>query len=376
MPSLPIGFDAKRAFCNGTGLGVYSRNLLGSLLEFYSENGYHLFTPRAEGKWFAEQGSFPVHLPPRGVPGAWWRTFGQARDAAKAGIRVYHGLSHELPYGLADRGIASVVTIHDLIYLRHPEQFGFFDRRVYDLKFRSACARADRIVAVSEQTKADLVEFYRLPPERVQVIYQANEPHFENPDFEASERHFLQNNPPLPKDYILYVGSVIPRKNLLGIVRALGVLAADGLRPPLVVVGDGKQYLRECMMEAQRLGVERQLILLGQVDRPAMPALYRGARLLAYPSVFEGFGIPIIEALRCGTPVLTSRGGCFPEAAGAGALYVSPANPAEMADALRRMLDDDALHGRLAEDGQRHVQRFSRRRAAAEWMGLYGELGG
>jgi glycosyltransferase involved in cell wall biosynthesis len=372
---MQIGFDAKRAFCNNTGLGVYSRNLLNALREYAPAHGYHLFTPDTGTSLFPEADRFPVHTPPKGVLGAWWRTWGVAGAAAKAGVRVFHGLSHELPFGLRKKGLASVVTMHDLIYLRYPEYFGAFDRRVYDVKFRSACAQADAVVAVSEQTKADLVAFFGLPPERVRVIYQANEPAFEQPDFGASERSFFSRYPTLPKDYLLYVGSIIPRKNLLGIVRALGRLANWGLRPALVVVGSGKTYLRDTLREAERLGVRQQLHLLGQVDRPAMPALYRGARFLAYPSFFEGFGIPIIEALACATPVLTSQGGCFPEAAGAGALYVPPDGTEEMAYAMRQLLEDEGLHRRLATQGLAHVQRFSREKAAGEWIEIYKLLG-
>ena len=173
---LRIGYDAKRLFNNFTGLGNYSRTLLANLAEYYPDNAYFLYSPKIakndETHFFLNSALFNVQLPKRG-PGAYWRSVGIKRDLLKHKIQLFHGLSHEIPLGLEKANIRSIVTIHDLIFERFPEHYPFIDRKIYSLKFRYACRHADHIVAISENTKQDIIEFYDIPPEKISVIYQS-----------------------------------------------------------------------------------------------------------------------------------------------------------------------------------------------------------
>lgn len=372
---LSIGFDAKRLYWNFTGLGNYSRTLLRTLAEIAPEWHYHLFTPRINEASRLDFLKKIPHLQVHAPEGLWskvpaaWRSFGMAGDIRRSGVSIYHGLSHELPAGLTGKSIKKVVTIHDLIFERYPEQYPFFDRQVYRYKFRQACQSADVVVAISEQTKTDIIDFYKIDPARIQVIYQSCEPIFQQ-KADTARTIAVQQKYHLPSDYLLYVGSVIERKNLLGIVRALHRLT-EYPELPLVIVGDGKAYLRQVQDYIEKHQLQSRIFWYKTLDFADLPVFYQGARAMILPSLFEGFGIPIIESLNCGTPVITSEGSCFSETAGPGALYVNPLNPDHIADAVRRLLNDSALHRELAREGKQYVRRFDPGMIGAEWVKLY-----
>src|SRR5690606_27729123 len=193
-------------------------------------------------------------------------------------------------------------------------------------------------------TKEDLVTFYDTPPDKIAVVYQSCDPAFSVPHA-PGQLQALQQAYGLPAEYLLYVGSVIERKNLLGIVKALHLLKGR-LTMPLVVLGDGRAYKKQEKAFIAAYGMEQQVIWLNERRRLAyaeLPLLYQGAQALLYPSIFEGFGIPILEALWSRTPVITSRGSCFAETAGEAALYVDPLEPASIAEAIRQVTTDAAL---------------------------------
>ena len=167
-----IGFDAKRAFHNGTGLGHYSRSLIKSLSTYHPNHKYYLFNPKAGGAFSLKAGN--IHeIQPSGFLNrtfsAGWRSSWVKNDLKKYKINLYHGLSHEIPFGIRQAGIPSVVTIHDLIHERFPAQYNRIDVKIYDHKFRYACTNADRVIAISEQTKRDIIEFYKVAPEKISV---------------------------------------------------------------------------------------------------------------------------------------------------------------------------------------------------------------
>jgi len=371
---LKIGYDAKRVFHNFTGLGNYARTLLADLVTQFPEEAYHLFspgfTPNPRTEPFVEA-PFRVHCP-AGGSAAIWRSWGMSRDVAKAGIDLFHGLSHELPVGLEKRGIPSVVSMHDLIFRQFPEQYPWFDRQIYDLKFRSACRRATQVVAISQHTARDLQAAYGLPPERIKVIYQSCHPQFFAPGNWKNDQQILRQHG-LPADFGLYVGSVVPRKNLLGVVQALAQLPA-GQRPPLVVVGAGKAYLQQVRQFVGENNLSGSVFFPEKVTFSDLPALYRRARFFVYPSFYEGFGIPIIEALACGTPVITAATSSLPEAGGPDSLYLDPANPEALTQAIQRVNEDQALAKQMRQAGRAYVQRFRGRTIARQWMRLYREL--
>ena len=205
------------------------------------------------------------------------------------------------------------MTVHDLIFERYPELYPPIDRRIYAWKTRRAAERADLVVAVSEQTRQDLVEFYGVEPSRIRVVYQGCRPAFQAepaPGADEAEARRLG----LPDRFLLCVGTVERRKNLELLVQALAGLP----EVPLLVVGRETRYAGEVRRLARRLGVEGRLRFIESASAESLATLYRRCTVSVYPSRFEGFGIPIIEALFCGAPVVTTAGGVFPEAGGPG----------------------------------------------------------
>ena len=365
-----LGFDAKRAFQNSTGLGNYSRDVLRILARHHPEHRYLAYGPRLVPGRLAEgvEARGPDGLLGRLLPSL-WRVSGLAAQAARDGVALFHGLSNELPLGIERSGVRSVVSIHDLIFERFPELYRPIDRRIYRWKFRNSAERAGLVLAVSEQTKRDLVDLYRVDPARIRVVYQGCHPVFQAaPDPVADEAAARRLG--LPERYLLNVGTVERRKNLLLLVKALPDL--PGL--PLLVAGRETAYAAEVRAEAERLGVAGRVRFLGTALPLAdLAVLYRRCVAFAYPSIFEGFGIPIIEAHFCGAPVVTSAGGVFPEAGGPGACYVDPADAGALAAALQGILADPDRRAAMRTAGRAYVERFTDRAVAAALMAVYQE---
>lgn len=343
---------------HATGLGNYARDVLRILHAQRPEHVYHAYTPRP-GKLPFELGGerFRVHGPrtlvARALP-ALWRTRGVVGDLRADGVALFHGLSNELPLGIEGSGVASAVTIHDLIFERFPELYPPLDRRIYAAKARSAARRADVVVAISEQTRRDLVDLYGVPDARIRVVYQTCHEAFRAPI--APERLAeVAARWELPRTFLLAVGTIERRKNLLLVLRALAGLPGV----PLVAVGRPTPYAEELHAFARAHGLESRVRLLSGVPTAELAAMYRLATVAVYPSIFEGFGIPIVEALFSGTPVVTTRGGCFGEAGGPGSAYVDPHDPEELRAVLAALLADEGRRAEMARAGRAHAERFS-----------------
>lgn len=381
-----IGFDAKRAYHNGTGLGHYSRTLISSLAEFYPEHEYHLFNPKASSKF---------HLPqlknihevrpafPSSLFSAAWRSSWVKKDLKKLNIYLYHGLSHEIPIGIQKTKIKSVVTIHDLIHERYPKQYNAIDVKIYNKKFRYACENANRIIAISNQTKQDIIEFYKMPAEKITVCYQSCNPAFSQ-KISEEEKERVKKMYDLPKKYFLYVGSIIERKNLLTICKALLLLKndPDSYREniPLVVIGDGGKYKQQVKEFVSANNLNKQIIFLSEhaaakneafKTAKDFPAIYQSAIAMIYPSTFEGFGIPVLEALFSRLPVITSNISSLPEAGGDAAYYVDPLNAEQIAEGMKKIFNDEQLCESLVQKGLQHAQNFTQTKCAEAVMNVY-----
>lgn len=323
-----IGFDAKRYYHNHTGLGNYSRTLVKDLKRLYPELDIRLY----------DEKSFS-------------RTFRLGRKACEDGCQLFHGLSNELPFDLL-RGAGddthrprTVVTIHDTAWRTFPDMYHCVDRKIYDFKYGHAARYADCVVAISESTKRDIINFYGVDESRVKVIYQPVQRMF----YEEPSVAKVSGVGDAP--YLLSVGSINSRKNLMGTLRAYARLKPEN-RPRLLVVGRGRDYEQKCRQYVKNHGLERDVEFLGSINTTdQLHAIYQGAVAMLYPSFYEGFGLPVVEALLSGCPVLTSTVSSLPEAAGPGALLCNPTNTDEMAFQLQQLVDDAALRERLARDG-------------------------
>jgi len=366
-----IGFDGKRAANNLTGLGNYSRSLILQLSEFFPQNQYFVYSPKykkaGQITHFFEKKNIRLILPENFS--FLWRSFGIRKQLKKDNIAIYHGLSGEIPIGIPAE-IRTVVTIHDLIYLRFPQHYKFIDRTIYNLKSKYACKHADHIIAISEQTKNDIIEYYQVEPSKIEVLYQTCDDSFKQiipQDFKNTIR--LKYN--LPEKYILNVGTIEPRKNLLLLIRAL-----PSVDPAiqLVVVGKKQAYAQQVTAEIIRLGLEERVIFLKDIPFTDLPSIYQLATLFVYPSFYEGFGIPVIEALYGKIPVIAATGSCLEEAGGPHSLYVSPNDPSGLADAINSVLTDPELAGRMKEEGLKYVQKFNTTSLSAQLMDSYNNL--
>ena len=368
-----IGFDAKRAFYNKSGLGSYSRNLITGLANKFPDNEYILYTPGINYDLFEpSQECFQVKGPRKlhhRLFRSYWRTFHLGRQLSKDRIDIYHGLSHEIPYNFPKQQVKSVVTIHDLIFLRLPHLYRTLDRLIYERKFRYSCHASDRIIAVSRQTANDVVEFFSIDPSKIDVVYQGCNPVFKS-DIPIVDKEILRMKYLLPKSFILYVGTIEERKNLLTLIKALHYGKID---MPLVVIGKPTKYLNKVIEFIERHSLIN-IIFCDIVQNQDLPGIYQLADLFVYPSIFEGFGIPILEALYSKVPAITSKGSCFAEAGGNYTLYVDPNNVEEMAAAIKKVLLDRELQEKMKSEGFRHARSFDEDKVSTNIMQVYQKL--
>lgn len=380
-----IGFDAKRAYHNNTGLGNYSRTLIDALARYYPAHQYVLFNPKASTLYQPAAAHVREVRPEAAIDRAfpsYWRSARLSGQLAAQGIDLFHGLSHELPRGIEDTGIPSVVTMHDLIQERYPEQYAWIDRKTYGVKLRHAARVATTVIAISNQTKQDVEHFLGVSPDRIRVCYQSCSPIYREsvPEERLQE---IRKAYGLPDRYFLSVGSIIERKNLLRICEAMAMLRGT-VDIPLVVIGSGGgAYKQNVEAFLQSHGLRTQVMFLsdnpllasraGYRSSADLPAIYRQAVAMLYPSSFEGFGIPVLEALCCGLPVITSNRSSLPEAGGPGSIYVDPENPQQIADAMRRVSEDDALVDRMRAAGLAHAAQFTEEACARRVIDVYNE---
>lgn len=386
MADMNIGFDAKRAYHNNTGLGNYSRTLITGMVQYYPQNHYYLFNPTRSAREFAVDWRQVTEVRPeewlaKKLPSV-WRTNWIKKDIEKTKLDVFHGLSHEIPVGMQKTAVKSVVTMHDLIFERYPNQYKKIDIQIYRRKFQYALEHSDRVIAISEQTKRDLVEMYKADVKKIEVCYQSCDPAFSK-TVSAEEKEHVRKQYHLPQEFFLYVGSIIERKNLLTICEALKLLKGES-QIPLVVIGNGKGYKQKVEEYIRANGLEKQVIFLNDqsyvkndshFQKPeTFAAIYQMATALIYPSHFEGFGIPVLEALWSRVPVITSNVSCMPETGGDGVYYVNPSSAEEIAEGMRRLQNEQALRDELIEKGWAHAQNFTIEKCTRSVMNVYEKL--
>lgn len=328
-----IGFDAKRAFQNTSGLGNYSRTLIYGLAQHFKNHKYLLFTPKKTTLFneILEEKNIEVIAPEiPSISRSLWRSYFITNNLSFKKLDIFHGLSAELPLGNIPTSCKKIVTIHDAIFLRYPEHYPFIDRKIYDAKTRYACNKADIIVAISEQTKNDLITFYNISPEKIVVVYNSVDVHFQK----GISDNTIQEK--LPSNYILTVGNIVERKNHTTLLKAYNDVSKD-ISEDLVIVGRGA--LKEKLQaEIRELGISNRVHFIENISTAQLVSLYQHAKLFVYPSLFEGFGIPVAEAMFCKTPIITSNISSLTEVGGNYASYFSPKNTEELSEKIKTAL--------------------------------------
>lgn len=384
-----IGFDAKRAAQNRTGLGNYSRFVIRILSEKFAGNQYHLYTPKPHRMPYLQE--IPtlkhlfLHFPPQGI---WsrirslWRVWGITKDIQKDGIQIFHGLSNELPLNIGTpeqrkmkaggKGCKYIVTIHDLIFIHTPQYYHWIDRQIYNFKFRRACRCADRVIAVSEYTKQEIMHYYHIPESKIDVVYQGCDPVFSQ-EIEEGKLQEVKARYQLPDKFVLYVGSIEERKNLMLVAKAMAELNRRAAIH-VVAVGRHTAYVDQIQDFLKAQGIDHLFHFYHQVPYADLPSFYKWASTFAYPSRIEGFGIPLLEAINCGVPAIGCTGSCLEEAGGPNSIYVNPDDAKGMADAILRTCTDEPLRQHMISEGKKYALNFSDEKLSHDLMKVYESL--
>lgn len=361
-----LGFDAKRIFFNHSGLGNYSRRFYQTLSKNLSNDSLFLYSPRevpGDNPYLKDiiSGNSRIVTPDKSLyklaGGSLWRSGLICKQLLKDNLTIYYGLSNEIPFGIHKMSLKKVVVIHDLIFLRYPELYPMTDTFFYKRKTKYACDYADHIITASEQTRQDVIDFYGIDAGKITVLYPCSDAKFYRQEAEDSSSFFKTE-----KDYVISIGAITPRKNLLKTIQAMKLVHSRH-DLDLVVIGTatglGRKYLETIRNFIHRNNMTDRVHFLGNVPYHFVPDLCRKAKLMVYPSQFEGFGMPIVEGLFSKIPVITSKGGVFPEAAGDSALYVDPDHPEQIAEAMNEILESVELRNKMVSKGWVFAQRFT-----------------
>ncbi len=369
-----IGFDAKRAFLNFSGLGNYSRSLIEGLSYFHPYNKYYLYTPPFDPSnkrlTFVDKENIQI-VKPSGInkilPSSFWRSNSINSNLKKDKIDLFHGLSGELPASKIT--CPQIVTMHDVIFLRYPHFYKTIDRKIYEQKFRAACKRADKIIAISKQTADDLINFLDAPANKIEIIYQGCDKIFYNSPSQE-QKDAVKNKYNLPDNYILNVGTIEERKNLVGVIKALHKLPEH---VHLVALGRTSSYINEVNAAINELKLQNRVRIISNASFADFPAIYSQAIALTYVSFFEGFGIPVLEGLTVGVPVITSNLSSMPEAGGDAAFYVNPNIPEEISEQVNMILSSPTVRSTAIEQGITFAENFKEQKVIENIYKLYKE---
>ncbi len=366
---MKIGFDGKRITQNFTGLGNYSRYVLKVLAENHPENQYQIFASKESigSEGIKKNSSIEFIYPENRFSNSYWRSFGLVKNLKNEEIELYHGLSNEIPFGISKAGIPSVVTIHDLIFYRYPQYYPWLDRKIYEYKMRYAADHADKIIAISETTKYDLINLFNIEKSRIEVIYQNCDPAFRNKitDKENLRIRTVYN---LPDKYLLNVGTIETRKNSLLAVQAIKELDSD---IHLIIIGKDTSYVEKLRDYINKNNLNNRVHFLKNVTFHDLPGIYQMAEIFLFPSEYEGFGIPVIEALSSGVPVIAATGSCLEEAGGAGSIYIHPKDSATLRAEILGILNDPEKKQIMIKAGYAHLEKLSDQKIADQLNKLY-----
>jgi glycosyltransferase involved in cell wall biosynthesis len=345
----------------GTGVPNYVSHLYRKCQEIDPANQYVFFQPNQSRTLGLTE---VARVPPGLFGAALFDSLRVQRLIRQGQLDVYHGPAHFLPLRKYP-GVKYVVTIHDLAFRIMPSQYGWKHRWYFGWQLARSLKLADAVVAVSENTRKDLVHFYNLPKERIQVVYHGVPEHFFRAPGLPGERL-------IGDKYFFSVTTHPSRKNVLGALRAFAMFAGKS-RLKYVIAGviDGQQR-QEFFASADRLGVREKVVLFGYADDDQLVNLYRNAEFLIYPSFYEGFGFPVVEAMACGCPVIASNTSSLPELTPDEEWLVDPCQPADMAGKMQRMLalSPDQRRG-LVEKNQKHARNFTWDKTAGRMIEIF-----
>jgi len=367
---LTSGHDYRNA-----GISGYSRELLSLLPAFCHEAKDMLFWAFVSDPAYQPPPGILVHRPNwstrRPVPRILWEQTLQTHVIQKLNGDLYHGLAFAAPLAAE---VPTVITVHDLSFLRYPQTFSSWQRRYLSWVTRESAQRAAAIIAVSESTKNDVVQRLGVPEERVHAIYNGISDRFKPLPAAEIERWRQQNG--LPERFIFYLGTLQPRKNVTTLIKAYAQWRQQsGIQDvPLMLAGARGWGYKALFSLVTALHLGDAVRFTGFLPDEELPYWYNAATLFAYPSLYEGFGLPVAEAMACGTPVIAADASALPEVVGEAGLLLPPQDIDAWADALQRVLLDDEEAARLAHAGRQRSLAFSWVRTVRETIGVYRQI--
>ncbi|MFT5723103.1 MAG: glycosyltransferase involved in cell wall biosynthesis [Bacteroidia bacterium] len=356
-----IGFDAKRYFHNQTGLGNYARTLVNGFIKMYPEHACFLFDTKPP-----EHFDFPAKLISKKKSSMFWRQFGISKDINRNKIDLYHGLSAELPY-TRPKKTKMVVTIHDLIFMKFPQYYKTIDRKIYAHKTDNALRSADAVIATSQQTKNDLLELMPDDDIPIHVIYQDCNPmyYLDLGDYELEK---IRTKYGLPKEYLVCVSKFEQRKNHLALLQAIMDLPSDYAQ--IVLIGKPGDTFTQVKDFISKNNLGSRVIVLSDVPTQDLPKIYQMAQASIFPSLYEGFGIPVVESLVSGTPVITCADSCMQEIAEDAAIYFNPTDIPSITQALTSF-DQNGISNKLEAAIPNRLEQFRNLVILSEHNSLY-----
>lgn len=367
---MKIGFDAKRAIANKTGLGNYSRFVINNLAHYYPENSYILFSEKAKPANSELSNSKSIYYVIKERFAFLWRVLGIKKEIVANQVDIFHGLSNEIPYNINKSKVKSVLTMHDVIFRVYPKFYPFIDRIIYNIKAKYSCKQADHIVAVSECTKRDVMKYYGISDDKISVVYQGCNSVFYQ-KYSVDEKNAIQQKYNLPSKFLLSVGTIEERKNILQIVKVLEGLSDD---IHFVAIGKGKDYANRVQKYIDTNNLSDRVHFLTAVPLADLPIIYQSAQIFIYTSLYEGFGIPIVEAQACGIPVIAATGSCLEEAGGEHSIYVDSHNVEELSLVICNLLSNPELCDEMVRKGKEYIKRFSDEECTKAMMKVYSSL--
>jgi glycosyltransferase involved in cell wall biosynthesis len=373
-----IAIDYTPAYEQGGGIGRYVRELVAALAKLDHTTEYRLFVAGATRNKLSSALAPNFTWKPSPISPIWYaRLWHRARlpipvEVITGRVTLYHATDFVLPPTLPNT--RTLLTVHDLSFVRVPEATSPNLRAYLDAVVPRSVRRADHILADSAATKADLIELYDTSPEKITVLLSGVDARFSRVDDTETRRAVRAKYRIPPRPYILSVGTVQPRKNYERLIQALERLRTDEHDVDVVIAG-GRGWLEDPIYDTIRsTGMNDHVHLIGFADDGDLPALYSEAACVAVPSLYEGFGIPVLEGMACGSPVVTANVSSLPEVAGDAALTITPTDLDELSDALNRLLSDSTLRAQLIQRGYERVKQFTWEASAMHLHRIYAFL--
>ncbi len=368
-----IGLDIRNLVFSRAGISKYTKNLIESLAEVDRQNEYTLFCNTKSRCDWSKYGNIQekvIRLPNLGrFTEKFWEEILLPRELKN--IDIFHSPRFMLP---RRKPCKFIDTIHDLTFKKFPRLFTKDTFTYVNNWVELAVKSADKIIAVSDNTKKDLIDLFNAPEEKIEVIYEGVEEIYRPLKLESSLRG-IKDKYNLPEKFILFVGTIEPRKNLKKLIEAFGEFKKSGPAEHKLVIAGGRGWQYEDIFKAVgKLGLSKEIIFPDYIPERDLPLIYNAADLFVYPSLYEGFGLPVLEAMACGVAVITSNVSSLPEVAGDAAVLVDPDDTRAIAEAMENVLQDNDLKRKMIENGLKRAAMFSWQEMAKKTLEVYSQV--